>query len=310
MKNHGFKLILISDKTSDIHQMRINRNLLYVVSAILFVGLVAGFFLLSEYYSQNIYTKRLDRLKSDNEILVDKILENEKRMDELLEQLESIKFQDNLLRDLVKLPRIHDDVRKVGVGGTMSEDDESRLEYLLPGEGYDLFNTSRKMDFINRVLNLEALSFAEMLGQADQDIQRYRSYPAIHPVDPEVCKLSSDFGMRSDPINRKKQFHDGHDFSGRTGTPVYATADGVVKASKYYGTFGNYIEIDHGYGYKTVYGHLSKRKVNGGEKITRGQMIGAMGNTGKSTAPHLHYGVIYKRKDVDPADFYFDLQLN
>ena len=88
-----------------------------------------------------------------------------------------------------------------------------------------------------------------------------------------------------------------------------STADGIVKTSKFYGSFGNYIEIDHGNGYVTVYGHLHKRIVKKGQKVERGQLIGQVGNTGRSTAPHLHYEVKYKNKTLNPSDFYFDISL-
>ena len=96
----------------------------------------------------------------------------------------------------------------------------------------------------------------------------------------------------------------------KVGKKVIATADGTVRSSRYYGSFGNYIEIDHGNGYITAYGHLSNRSVKVGDKVNRGQKIGEVGNTGRSTAPHLHYEVQYKNKAVDPSPFYFDIPVN
>ena len=121
--------------------------------------------------------------------------------------------------------------------------------------------------------------------------------------------MSSRYGYRKDPFTKKRRFHEGDDFSCKIGVPVIATANGVVKVSKRYGSFGNYIEIDHGYGFVTVYGHLSKRLVKRGEKVQRGQVIGNLGNTGRSTAPHLHYEVIYKKKHKNPNKYYYNLNL-
>ena len=126
-------------------------------------------------------------------------------------------------------------------------------------------------------------------------------------MNKEDVNLSSRYGYRRDPFTRKFKFHDGDDFSAKTGTPVYATANGRVRISKYYSTFGNYIEIDHGSGYRTIFGHLSKRKVKVGEKVIRGQKIGEVGNTGRSTAPHLHYEIQHNKRSKDPKDFYFDI---
>ena len=109
-------------------------------------------------------------------------------------------------------------------------------------------------------------------------------------------RLSSNFGYRRDPFSKKYKFHDGHDYSAQIGTGVHSTADGRVKRSKYWGSFGNYIEVDHGNGYVTAYGHLSKRNVKTGDKVLRGQKIGEVGNTGRSTAPHLHYEIKYQNK--------------
>ena len=122
-------------------------------------------------------------------------------------------------------------------------------------------------------------------------------------------KFTSGYGYRYDPFTNKKKLHEGDDFSAKRGTEVMSTADGIVKTSRYYGSFGNYIEIDHGNGYVTCYGHLHKRNVKKGQKVERGQLIGQVGNTGRSTASHLHYEIRYKNKTLDPSDFYFDLSL-
>ena len=137
-----------------------------------------------------------------------------------------------------------------------------------------------------------------------------KSYPAIYPVKNGDLNLSSNYGYRLDPFSKKYKFHDGHDFSSRIGSDVFSTANGKVIKSKYWGSFGNYVEIDHGNGYVTAYGHLSSRDVKLGDKVYRGQKIGEVGNTGRSTAPHLHYEVKYNNKSVDPIDYYFNLSIN
>jgi murein DD-endopeptidase MepM/ murein hydrolase activator NlpD len=134
-------------------------------------------------------------------------------------------------------------------------------------------------------------------------------YPSIHPTSLDNSKFSSGFGYRYDPFTKNRKIHEGHDFSAKVGTEVCATANGVVKSSRFFGSFGNYIEIDHGNGYTTTYGHLSKRLVRKGQSIQRGDIIGKVGNTGRSTAPHLHYEIKYNNKKIDPSSFYFDLSL-
>ena len=135
------------------------------------------------------------------------------------------------------------------------------------------------------------------------------------PISDLICKgvipkfyFISGSGNKK-TFTKKRKLHEGHDFSADIGTPIVATADGIVKSSRYFGSFGNYVEIDHGNGFVTCYGHLSKRAVKKGESIERGQYIGKVGNTGRSTAPHLHYEIRYNNKNLDPTNFYFDLSL-
>ena len=131
----------------------------------------------------------------------------------------------------------------------------------------------------------------------------YKRQPSIRPVNGGY--LNSSFGYRQDPIDAVRRFHQGQDFSVPTGTPIFAPADGVVKRAYYIGGFGNHIKLDHSSGYSTTFAHLSKIFVRHGQKIKRGDIIGETGNTGRSTAPHLHYEVHYRGTPKNPADFFF-----
>ena len=138
------------------------------------------------------------------------------------------------------------------------------------------------------------------------------SIPAIPPVVPDKSKYraSSPFGGRADPISGRYAFHEGFDFAMKRGSPVYATGDGVVESVtfQFFG-YGNMVTIDHGFGYKTRYAHLNSISVVEGMKIKRGECIGEVGNTGKTTGPHLHYEVHYRGNPVNPANF-FDLDMS
>ncbi len=121
----------------------------------------------------------------------------------------------------------------------------------------------------------------------------------------EYIYISSYYGYRDDPFSDKRQFHAGDDFSAKIGTPVKSTGDGIVSKAQFDSRFGNFIEIDHGYGFKTVYAHLKDGLlVKKGDKVNRGQSIAYLGNTGRSTAPHLHYEVKFKNKTVNPRKYY------
>lgn len=139
-----------------------------------------------------------------------------------------------------------------------------------------------------------------LLSDSDRYLKILQKLPLGRPMP---TKISSRYGRRIDPINHKKAFHAGIDFKGRTGDKVRSTGDGIVKRSVYNGGFGNCILLSHGNGYDTLYAHLSKRLVKRGDKVSRGQVIGLVGNTGRSTGSHLHYEVHYHSKTVDPMKF-------
>ena len=295
-----------------MHQFSIGNLVIYSFALLILFAIASIALLFTDNYSHQQYTEKLNQLQNDNSKLVDKIRNQDEKIEQYVDRMDTIISQDRHIRDLIRMPQIHDDIRKVGVGGNTGTKEESSLNYLFPDgtEFIDLDNFNKSLDFYNRLANLEFMSYGEIIETITNDINRYRSFPAIHPVNPAEAKLNSGYGMRRDPFIYKDKFHPGHDFSARRGTHVFATADGVVKESKRYGTFGNYIEIDHGYGYVTIYGHLHKRNVKKGDKIIRGQNIGSVGSTGRSTASHLHYEVHHQNEDTNPGDFYFDDYVN
>ena len=257
------------------------------------------------FYFTNPSLKEVSKIRSDNKELINEINQNQIRVEKLYDQLEKIKNTDEKLRKMVKLPPIPEDIRKMGTGGPKPENHSKDLNYLIPIDDFNLNKFKQKIDHAGRWMNLELLSYNEIINEIQKDVNRYKSIPAILPVNKSESKFTSGYGMRRDPVSGYRRFHDGHDFSAKRGTPVYATGDGIVKTSTYFGSYGNYIEIDHGYGLVTVYGHLNKRNVKKGMKISRGTKIGTVGNTGRSTAPHLHYEIKEKGRNINPSEFYF-----
>lgn len=140
----------------------------------------------------------------------------------------------------------------------------------------------------------------ELINRIDVYIKKAESIPLGRPVQ---GKVTSDYGKRRDPLNGRASFHEGIDFRGRVGEKIYATANGVVIKAGWCGGYGKYVEVRHGDGYKTAYGHLHEILVKNGQKIKRGDVIGHVGNTGRSTGPHLHYEVKYRNKPIDPGKF-------
>ena len=302
----AYKILLIREDNFGLREFNLGAKHLYLfLSGIVFLAF-SILVLFSDTYANWAFKNKLNSIRKDNQELQNIIESQEEKMQILYKHLDLIKDQGEVFRKLVKLPPINDEIRKLGIGGSQVKDHSSHLEYLLPKQT-DLESMHRKLNHLNRLLNLESMSYSESYNKVEENDKLYLAIPAIHPVDRKQSRLSSRYGYRRDPITKKYTFHDGDDFSARTGTDVFATADGIVKRSRYWGTYGNYIEVDHGFGYRTIYGHLSNRKVNSGDRIIRGQKIGEVGNTGKSTAPHLHYEIKKNGKNVNPKEFYFDI---
>ncbi len=167
-------------------------------------------------------------------------------------------------------------------------------------------SVSQKVDKLARQVYVQCNSMNELFELAHGQEERIKHIPAIQPVsNKDLKRTASGYGYRIDPIYKTTKFHEGMDFAANTGTPVYATGNGrVIEARRKQG-YGNTVIIDHGYGYVTRYAHLSKILVKPGQEVIRGEEIAKVGNTGKSTGPHLHYEVLYKGKPQNPINYYF-----
>ena len=224
------------------------------------------------------------------------------RLNEALEVLEDIQERDdNLYRAIFQVKTIPEYVRKPGIGGS------NRYDYLMNLSNADLvIETAKKIDLMKRQIYVQSNSFDELIAMGKNLDERSRCVPGIQPLsNKDLKRTSSGFGMRIDPIYRTLRFHTGMDFTAPTGTEIYATGAGTVILSGWKQDYGNCIMIDHGFGYKTLYGHNSKNLVRVGQKVVRGEVIGHVGNTGKSIGPHLHYEVLLNDKYIDPKNYYF-----
>jgi murein DD-endopeptidase MepM/ murein hydrolase activator NlpD len=219
-------------------------------------------------------------------------------------RMEELTRRDEMLRILADLPEIDPDIRQMGIGG--------------PGGGGPTF-TSRAAQMglrldndiskLTRQAALQRESFEDIESRLAKDEELRKHLPSIWPVRPSRVYVSSYFGYRRDPFTNRRKFHQGLDLAGRRGTDVYATADGVVALAKArtrtrHG-LGKEVRIDHQFGYRTVYGHLQNVFVRAGQTVKRGQRIGAVGSTGRTTGPHLHYGVFHNGRPADPINYLF-----
>jgi hypothetical protein len=224
------------------------------------------------------------------------------RLDEALGVMKGIQQRDdNLYRVVLQSDPVADAVRQAGYGGT------NRYEELMDMANSELvINTTQKMDLLNRQLYIQSQSFDEVVELCKNHDEMLECIPAIQPVSNKNLKqTASGYGLRIDPIYKTTKFHEGMDFSANIGTPVYATGNGRVKKAGWQSGYGKLIIIDHGFGYETWYAHLNDYDVRPGQKVVRGEVIGEVGNTGKSTGPHLHYEVHVKGKVVNPVNYYF-----
>ena len=226
-----------------------------------------------------------------------------KKMDQIDEVLQHVEERDNnLYRVYFNTSAIPEEQRKAGFGGV------NRYKDL---EGYNnselVTSTTKRVDVLSKQLAIQSKSLDEILKLAKEKEKLLSAIPAIQPIKNEqLNQMASGFGYRSDPFTKVRKFHAGMDFSAKTGTPIYATGDGVVdRADNTASGYGNHIVIRHGFGYETLYGHLSKYKVRAGQRVKRGDVIGYVGSTGRSEAPHLHYEVHKNGEVVNPLNFYY-----
>ena len=164
----------------------------------------------------------------------------------------------------------------------------------------------RKVDILEKELYVQACSYDEILELAKNQEARMENIPAIQPVlNKDLKRMASGYGWRVDPVYHIRRFHEGMDFSAPVGTDIYATGNGVVTFAGWRQGYGETVEIDHGFGYSTRYAHCHKLFARTGKKVKRGDVIALVGNTGKSTGPHVHYEVHYNGRPIDPRNYYF-----
>ena len=226
-----------------------------------------------------------------------------KKMDEVESVIEFIEDRDNnLYRVYFNASPSPEEERKSGFK------EVDRYKEL---EGYDnsqlVTNTTKRIDVLRKQLAIQSKSLDDILKMAKAKDKLLAAIPAIQPVKNENLKrMVSGFGYRTDPFTKARKMHEGMDFTAKTGTPIYATGDGVVaRADNTASGFGNHVVIRHGFGYETLYAHLSRYKCKAGQRIKRGDIIGYVGSTGRSEGPHLHYEVHKNGKVVNPLNFYY-----
>jgi murein DD-endopeptidase MepM/ murein hydrolase activator NlpD len=285
------------EKVEKTTKDKLVRVLSLVVSGIFFAGIT--WFVSQNYLAspkEREQKRELSQLKLQYNLL-------NKRVIEMQEVMEDVQYRDdNIYRVIFEAEPIPSNFRKSGRGGV------NRYRNL---EGYDnsklVIETTKRLDQLEKRIYVQSKSFDDVYNMAMQKELMLASIPAVQPVaNKDLKRMASGYGKRIHPVYKTEMMHWGMDFSATIGTEIYATGNGVVKIVKYQKGYGKHVVINHGYGYETYYAHMSKFNVRVGQKIKRGEVIGYIGNTGTSTAPHLHYEVHKNGKKLNPVNYYFN----
>jgi len=251
-----------------------------------------------------IDTPEVRKLRRENQELLFNFDIINKRIDQLRAVLEDLqKRDDNIYRIIFEAEPVHSSVREAGMGGV---DRYSYLEGL--SNSKIIIETTKKIDKLSKKAYIQSRSFDEITVLAKRKDDMVRSIPAIMPIsNKDLTRVASSFGMRIHPFYKVLKMHTGMDFTAPTGTEIYSTGDGVVKKIEFAQRgYGYHTIVDHGFGYETLYAHMSQIIVRPGQKVKRGTVIGYVGNTGTSVAPHLHYEVLRNGAPINPINYYFN----
>jgi len=281
------------------NKLRISNFILFFLSAILF-GLVGLLVLLNSSWmntpTEIAQARELKNYKFQFEILNQKLAQVEK-------VISSVEDRDNnLYRVYFEASPIPEEQRRAGFGGV------NRYKNL---EGFNnselIINTTKRLDILTKQTVIQSKSLDEIERLAANKAELLEAIPSIQPIrNKDLTRMASGYGPRRDPFTKQRRFHYGMDFTAKRGTPVYASGNGVVKrADSRSSGYGNHIRIDHGFGYVSLYAHLSKYNVRIGDKVKRGDIIGYVGNTGRSAGPHLHYEIFKDDQRINPLNFYY-----
>jgi murein DD-endopeptidase MepM/ murein hydrolase activator NlpD len=278
-------------------QMLKRVGLFFTSSTAIALGLVLLFFTLFDSPKEKELKREIDNLLVQYELLDDQILNSSLILDELQER------DDNIYRVIFEAEPIDASIRKAGFGGV------NRYKKYEGFNHSDLISDlNKKVDQLSKAIYVQSKSFDDVLDLAQNKEEMLAHIPAIQPVaNKNLKRMASGYGNRIHPVYKTKKMHWGMDFSAPKGTEVYATGDGKVeKVKRTKRGYGNQVRINHSYGYKTFYAHLDKYIVKKGQVVKRGDLIGYVGSTGTSTAPHLHYEVVKDKKKVNPVNYYFN----
>ena len=283
-----FTILIIPEGSHRVRRFSIKRGVLRNILTVGCVLLLAVSLLLVDYIRTNVDRNELHRLQVQNNSQHQELLSLAASLDGLRKEMVVLAQNDAKVRVMAQLSPPKADAL-VGIGGSPEEDTATRLSEL-----------QRRIDQTRQAIDLRRESQEEIRGVLNDQRSLLAAKPQGWPVKGWV---TSNFGMRNSPFTGKRKMHEGLDVAARTGTPVYATADGIVSKAETAPGYGKLVIIDHGYGYKTYFGHNSKIYVKVGQRVKRGDKLSAVGNTGSSTGSHLHYEVRRNGVPLNPRKY-------
>lgn len=281
------------------HKNRLSNIVLFILASFVF-GLGSLLILLNSDWintpAENSQKRALENYELQFDIL-------NKKLNQIEAVVANIEERDNnLYRVYFEASPIPEAQRRAGFGGV------NRYKDL---EGFDnselIINTAKRLDILSKQTVVQSRSLDEIERLAANKAALLEAIPSIQPIkNQDLTRMASGYGYRIDPFTKKRRFHYGMDFSAKRGTPVYATGNGIVKrADNRSSGYGRHIRIDHGFGYVSLYAHLNKYNVRRGQRVKRGDIIGYVGNTGRSVGPHVHYEIFKDNKKINPLNFYY-----
>lgn len=289
-------VILISSKKNKRINIRLKTIFIIVGGAAILMLLFLFIYNIVHFTSRKVDEQRLAQLKQENKIVRKEISRIEEEFARLNSVIDSLEQYDRKLRTYASLHPIDEDLRNMGIGGPAPAP-EGRL----PGDVRShLTHLSETLDNLVARSRLQKDSFDELLTYIEEKRHLRNHTPSIAPVRGWFI---SGFGNRIDPFTGQLKMHEGLDIAAPPGTPIVAPADGIVRSVRRSAGFGLILVLDHGYGYRTLYGHCQRIKADVGTRVKRGDIIAYVGNTGKSTGPHLHYEIHVSQKPVNPIHY-------
>jgi murein DD-endopeptidase MepM/ murein hydrolase activator NlpD len=261
--------------------------------------MVLGYVVFTQFFDspkEKELKRELEFVKLNEQLHSKKIVQLEKILQDIQDR------DNNIYRLYFEVSPISNEQRKAGFGGV------NRYKAL---EGFDnsemIIDVTKNMDILSKQLYIQSKSLDEIVKLAENKEKLLAAIPAIQPVkNQDLTRMASGYGWRTDPFTKANKKHWGMDFTAPKGTPVYASGDGVIeRADQNAAGYGKHIRINHGFGYISLYAHLSNYNVKKGQKVKRGDLIGFVGNTGRSQAPHLHYEIFKNGARINPINFYY-----